>query len=98
MLCHWALQDIYYIRTLGDVAVLLNTEKQTQGDCQNEETKKHGSNERTDQNSRERTKQYGDKQSNRYRVQNTGYKETGPMIVDYQNSTTVTVTKDSQGT
>ena len=29
--------------------------------------------ERTDQNSRKRTKQKGDKQSIRYRVQHTGY-------------------------
>ena len=32
-------------------------------------------NERTDQNSRKRTKQKGDKQSLRCRVQNTGYKD-----------------------
>ena len=31
--------------------------KQTQGGCQNEETKKHVPNERTEQNSRKRTKQ-----------------------------------------
>ena len=30
---------------------------------------------RTDQNSRKRTKQNGNKQSIRYRVQNTGYKD-----------------------
>ena len=33
------------------------------GGCQNKETKKHGPNERADQNSRKRTKQNGDKQS-----------------------------------
>ena len=59
------------------IAALPNTQKQTQGGCQNEETKKHGPNERTDQNSRKRTKQHGDKKSIRYRVQNTGYK--GPQ-------------------
>ena len=32
-----------------------------QGGCQDEETKKHGPNERTDQNSRKRAKQNGDK-------------------------------------
>ena len=41
----------------GVIAALPNTQKKTQGDCQNEETKKHGPNERTDQNSRKRTKQ-----------------------------------------
>ena len=33
---------------MGDVAALPKTEKQTQGGYQNEETKKHGPNERTD--------------------------------------------------
>ena len=42
--------------------------------CQNEKKKKHGSNERTEQNSRKRTRQNGDKQSTRCRVQNTSYK------------------------
>ena len=37
--------------------------------------KKYGPNERTEQNSRKRLKQNGDKQSIRYRVQNTGYKD-----------------------
>ena len=35
--------------------------------------KKHGPEERTDQNSRKRAKQNGGKQSIRCRVQNTGY-------------------------
>ena len=39
------------------IAALPNTQRQTQGGCQNEERKEHGPNERTDQNSRERTKQ-----------------------------------------
>ena len=38
----------------GVTAALSNTQKQTQGGCQNKDTKKHGSNERTDQNSRKR--------------------------------------------
>ena len=59
----------------GIIAALPNTQKQTQGGCQNEETRKRGPNERTDQNSRKRTKQNGDKQSIRCRVQNTGYKD-----------------------
>ena len=59
----------------GVIAALPNTKKQTQGGCQNEETKKHGPNERTNQNSRKRTKQNEDKQSIRCRVQNTGYKD-----------------------
>ena len=39
-----------------------------------EETKKHGPNKRTDQNSRKTATQNGDKQSIRCRVQNTVYK------------------------
>ena len=41
-------------------------------DTQIEETKKYGPNERTDQNSRKRTKQQGYSQPIRCRVQNTG--------------------------
>ena len=37
-------------------AALPNTQKQTQGGCQNKETKKHSPNERTDQSSRKRAK------------------------------------------
>ena len=44
----------------GVTAALPNTLKQTQGGCQNEETKKYGQNERTEQNARKRTKQNGD--------------------------------------
>ena len=40
----------------GVKAVLLNTQKQTQGGCQIKETKKYGPNERTEQNPRKRTK------------------------------------------
>ena len=47
----------------GVTAALPNTQKQTQGGCQNEETKKHGSNGKMDQNSRKRTKQNEYKQS-----------------------------------
>ena len=54
-------------------AGLPNTQKQTQGGCQNQKTKKHGLNERTEQNSRKRTKQNGDKQPIRCTVQNTAY-------------------------
>ena len=42
--------------------------QEAQRGCQNKETKKHGPNERTDQNSRKRAKQDGDKQSIRCRV------------------------------
>ena len=45
------------------MAAVPNTQKQAQGGCQNEETKKHGPNERMDQNPRKRAKQNGDKQS-----------------------------------
>ena len=44
----------------GVIAALTNTEKQTQGGCQNEETKKHSPDERTECNSRKITKQNGD--------------------------------------
>ena len=37
-------------------AALPNTQKQTQGGCQMEEIKKHGPNERIEQNPRKRTK------------------------------------------
>ena len=43
-------------------AALPNTQKQTQGGCQIEETKKYGPSERTEQNPRKRTKQNGDSQ------------------------------------
>ena len=56
----------------GVKAALPNTQKQTQGSCQNEETKKYGPNERTEQNSRKRTIQNRDKQSMRCRIQNNG--------------------------
>ena len=46
-----------------------------QGGCQNEQTNKHGPNERTGQNSRKRAKQNANKQFIRCRVQNTGYKD-----------------------
>ena len=40
------------IPSLAEIAALSNTEKQTQRGCQNEETRKHGPNERTEQNAR----------------------------------------------
>ena len=39
----------------GIIEALPNTQKLTQGGCQNKETKNHGPNEKTDQNSRKRT-------------------------------------------
>ena len=56
----------------GVKATLPNTQKQTQGGCQIEETKKYGPNERTKLNFRIRTKQNGDNQPVRCTVQNTG--------------------------
>ena len=41
---------------LGYLVDLPNTQKQTQGSSQDEETEKHASDERTGQNSRKRTK------------------------------------------
>ena len=59
----------------GVKADLPNTQKQTQDGCQIEETKKYGPNERREQSSRKRTKQNGDSQPIRCRVQNTGYQD-----------------------
>ena len=56
----------------GVKTALPNTQKQTQGGCQTEETKKYGPNERTKQNPRKRTKQNGNNHPIRCRVQNTG--------------------------
>ena len=47
----------------GVIAALPNAQKQTQGGCRNEETRKRGPSEKLHQNSRKRTKQNGDKQS-----------------------------------
>ena len=44
----------------GVKVALPNTQKQTQGGSQNEDTKKYGPNERTEQNPRKRTKRNGD--------------------------------------
>ena len=57
----------------GVKAALPNRQKQAQGACQNEETKKYDPNERTEQNFRKRTKLSGDKQPIRCTVQNSGY-------------------------
>ena len=46
----------------GDTAALPNTEKQTQGGSQNEETMKHVPYQRKELNFRKKTKQNGDKQ------------------------------------
>ena len=64
------LQKATLPRLGGEAALSPNTQKQTQGGCQNEETKIHGPNEGTDQNSRKRAKQNGDKQSARCRARN----------------------------
>ena len=44
------------LRSLGNVAALPNTKKQTQGSSQNEETKKHVPNEKTEKNYRKKPK------------------------------------------
>ena len=61
----------------GNRAALPNTQKQTQGHSQNEETKKQRKKkkERTGEIFRKRTKRNGDKLINRYGVQNNGYKD-----------------------
>ena len=59
-LCHWAIPDTYYIKPLLKAQEMwqlyLIHRKKTQGGCQNEGTKKHGLNKRTDQNPRKRLK------------------------------------------
>ena len=57
-----------------DIAAIPNTLKQTQGGCQNKETKKLGPSERIEQIFIKRTKQNGYKQPTRCRLQKTGYK------------------------
>ena len=48
--------DMQIQEAQGVKAALPNTQTQTQGRCQIEETKKHGPNERTNQNSRKRAR------------------------------------------
>ena len=55
----------------GVKAALPNTQKQIQRGCQFEETKHTAQMKEKEKNSRKRTKQNGDKQSIRCRVQNT---------------------------
>ena len=50
---------------------LTHREKQTQGGCQTDETKRYGPNERSEQNPRKRAKQNGDNQLIRCSDQNT---------------------------
>ena len=69
----------------GVIATLLNTWRQIQAGCQSEETKKHDPNERTDENSRKRAKQNGDKQSVRCRVPNTDYKDAQGLSEDFRS-------------
>ena len=69
-------------KTERAIAALPNTQKQTQGGCQNKGTKKHGLNERMEKNSRKRTEENGDKKSIRCRVQNTGYKDAERTQLD----------------
>ena len=59
----------------GVKAALPNIQTQTQRSCQNDETKKNGPNERTEQKSGKSTKWKGYKQPIRCRVQNTSYKD-----------------------
>ena len=66
----------------GVTEALPNPYKQMQGSCQNKEIKKFVPIERTDQNSRKRTKWNGDKQSIRCRVQNIGYKDVKELSED----------------
>ena len=56
----------------GVKAALPNIQKQTQGGCQSEETKKYGPNETIEQSPRERIKQNGDNQPIRCRVKKIG--------------------------
>ena len=68
------LQQVMLLRQ-GVKAALLITQKQIQGGCQMEKTKKYGPNERTEQNTRKEDKQNGDSQPIRCRINNTGYQD-----------------------
>ena len=57
----WAFLQQAMLLRQGVKAALPNTQKQTQGGCQDEDTKKYGPNKRTDLNSRKTTKLNGDK-------------------------------------
>ena len=75
-LCHWTLQDTYYIRPHyqdmeSKQLYLIHRKKHREA----AKMKKHGPNERTDQNSRRRAKWNGEMQSIRCRVQDTSYKD-----------------------
>ena len=54
---------------------LIQRNKHREAAKMSEYTKKHGPNERIDQNSSKRAKQHGDKQSIRCRVENTGNRD-----------------------
>ena len=56
-------------------ATLPNTQKETQGGCQTEETKKYGPNERTEENPRKRAKQNRDSQPIRCSIQDTSVQD-----------------------
>ena len=69
------------------------------------ETKKYGPNERTDQNSRKRTKWRGPRQPIRYRVQNTGNQddqseltEFGPKMKEVMKAIQSEIKENIQGT
>ena len=70
------LLDKATLQNPGDLETLHNTWIQTEGSSENEEIKKYVPNERTEQNSRKITPLSGCEQAARYRVQNSGYKNT----------------------
>ena len=57
----------------GVIAALPNTQKQMQGSCQNEETKKHDPNERMDENSR--------KELNKMEISNLSEAEFKALVI-----------------
>ena len=72
---HWTLQDTYYIRPCYQdrelqQLYLIHRNKHREAAKMR---RQRNTAQMKDQNSRKRTKQNGDKQSIRYRVQNTGY-------------------------
>ena len=73
------LQDTYYIRPCyqdAESKKLYLIHRNKHREAAKTETKKHGPNGRTDQNSRKRVKENGDKQSVRCRIQATGHNDT----------------------
>ena len=71
---------------MGSQSSSTYTQKEKERGCHIEETKKHGQSERTEQNPKKRTKQNGDGQPIRCRVQDTGDKDALEISLSTANS------------